>query len=435
MKRLKVFAGKINKRKVIPVKKVDAYNDQWLGYDGQKIDSVSEILSLLVPVAVKEFTRLINQEVDLLCGKRYSQGSTNRRWGSQAGSIFLANQKVRVEKPRVRNYDSNQEMRLQHYEDLQNPNSFDETAFINGLIGVSKRNYAKAIPKIASSFGFTKSSISRRCIKTMEKKLRELNERDIGSLNIISVIIDGKRFRDRGAMIAMGISEDGHKHVLGIYESNSENSEACNNLLSELEKRGLSNKEILFVVDGGSGLNKALEERHNVDDTAKRSCVRVRCFVHKWNNIKKQLPEEALERVGPMFWSIRDASTMDQAKLCSDRLEAILQDYNLSALNSYLEAKADLLNIHRLRLTPSLKKFFSTTNAIESLNSLVEEDLRRVKRIKSSKQFQYWLASSCLEGEKKMKRVRGYKELPALKVALSNMCNQPKKLDIMAVNE
>ena len=74
--------------------------------------------------------------------------------------------------------------------------------------------------------------------------------------------------------------------------------------------------------------------------------------------------------------------------------------------------------IHQLGLSQLLKKFFSTTNPIESLNSLIEEDMRRVKKWKNSEHFQRWLATYCLESEKRMRRPRGHNGLPALWVQL-----------------
>ena len=105
----------------------------------------------------------------------------------------------------------------------------------------------------------------------------------------------------------------------------------------------------------------------------------------------------------------------------SDRLESVLRDLNLSALESYREAKDDLLVIHELKLSMGLKKFFSTTNPIESLNSLLEEDMRRVKRWRDSEHFQRWLATYCLASEKKMRRIRGHASLPGLWVKLRSL--------------
>jgi putative transposase len=95
---------------------------------------------------------------------------------------------------------------------------------------------------------------------------------------------------------------------------------------------------------------------------------------------------------------------------------------NKSARKTFEETEDDLLVIHELNLTAELKKILSTTNPIESLNSLTEEDTRRVKSWKSSEHFQRWLATACLHSEKRMRRIKGYRGLTALKVALSSLC-------------
>ena len=130
-----------------------------------------------------------------------------------------------------------------------------------------------------------------------------------------------------------------------------------------------------------------------------------------------------------MFWALRDAKDLSEAKVLSDRLEAVLRDLNVSALQSYLEAKTDLLVIHELKLSKELKRFFSTTNPIESLNSLIEEDMRRVKRWTDSGHFQRWLATYCLNSEKRMRRCRGYRELPGLWVKLRTLTDKQNDID------
>ena len=182
-------------------------------------------------------------------------------------------------------------------------------------------------------------------------------------------------------------------------------------------------------MDGGSGLNKALNEKYQIEDPKNRRAYRVRCFIHKWRNIEDVLDEKGSQDAAPLFWAIRDARDMTAAKSCSDALEACLKRHNVSALNSYLEAKDDLLAIHRLQIGAQLKKFFSSSNPIESLNSLLEEDTRRVKRWKSSEHFQRWLATACLHNEKRMRKIRGFRALPALKIRLQEVCNREQAVD------
>jgi len=424
MPKLKVYQGKVNRRTTVPVKQQQAFLDQWQDFDGKAIDSKHLLISMLLPPAVKEFMRELDSEVRALCGSRYEHGTENQRWGAQPGSITLANQKVRIKKPRVRSALTKKELPLTTYDQFQDSGLFDEQVFTEGLKKVSQRDFKEGLPKIAASFGFTKSSVSRRWVKATEKKLTELNTRDLGKLGIVAVLIDGKRFSSRGVVIAMGIGLDGKKTVLGIYECSTENSAACQNLLSDLEARGLAERELLFVVDGGSGLNKALEDRYDIDKKEARRAVRVRCFVHKWWNLEKNISDECKGEAAGLFWGIRDAQSLDVAIGCADALEAVLYKDNQSALKSFREAREDLLMLQRLRIGASLKKFFSSTNAIESLNYLSEEDLRRVKKWRDSGHFQRWIATSVLRSEKRMHRVRGHQGLVAMKVALSNLCHK-----------
>ena len=234
-------------------------------------------------------------------------------------------------------------------------------------------------------------------------------------------------YRKHGVIIALGVASDGRKYVLGIFQADTENSASCIDLLNNLEKRGLKSTGLMFIVDGGAGLNKALEVKYAVSDKKSRRAIKIRCHIHKWRNIEKALGDDAHKASG-LFWALRDAKDMAEAKVISDRLESVLRDQNMSALASYLEAKDDLLIIHELKLSKKLKRFFSTTNAIESLNSLIEEDMRRVKNWKNSEHFQRWLATYCLASEKKMRRIHGHASLPGLWIKLRSMTEDKQEV-------
>src|SRR3989344_2447316 len=402
---------KINRKPLKHARRQDILEEKFEGIDGP-INTQHMLISTLLPPAVKMFLQDCAREVNVLCGERYKHGKLNQRWGDQKGSIILANQHVAVPKLRVWS-KSGVEVPLQTYEDFQDPRLFEQAVFTEGLRRVSQRDYEKGIPKIGNSFGFKKSSVSRRWIKATAKKIDELQKRSLTEMDIRAVFIDGKRFRKHGVIVALGVAGDGRKFVLGIYQADTENHQSCLNLLNDLEKRGLPSCGLLFIVDGGSGLNKALNIKYACDDKRRRRAIRIRCHIHKWRNIEKALGDEA-HKASALFWALRDAKDMAEAKVISDRLESVLRALNMSAFESYLEAKDDLLIIHELKLSRQLKQLFSTTNPIESLNSLIEEDMRRVKKWKDSEHFQRWLATYCLNSEKKMHRVRGHMALPGL---------------------
>ena len=412
---------KINRKKLKHAKKSDIIENKFENLDGP-IETQHLLISTLLPPAVKMFMAEIENEVEKICGDRYRHGKTNHRWGSQNGSIVLGNQNVALEVPRVRAKDG-AEMKLKTYQDFQDRRLFDQAVFTEGIKKVSQRDYEKGVGQIANSFGFKKSSVSRKWIKATAKKIEDLQKRALKEMDIRAVFIDGKRFAKHGVIIALGVGSSGQKNVLGIYQADTENSRSCLNLLNDLEKRGLPESGLIFIVDGGSGLNKALEQKYLVHDKKRRRAIRIRCYVHKWRNIEKALGAESHKALG-LFWALRDARDLTEAKVISERLESVLRDLNLSALNSYLEAKEDLLVIHELKLSKKLKTFFSTTNPIESLNYLIEEDMRRVKRWKDSEHFQRWCATFCLAAEKRMRKIHGYQSLPGLWILIRKLTEQ-----------
>jgi len=417
------------RRQVVAISRKELEAGQVPGFEpGVMLDSQYLLITALLPPAVKEFLAQCESEVAGICGKRHArEEGLLSRWGTQGGSIYLGGQKVAVQKPRVRGADG--EHTLSTYERFQDQKLFDQQVFQEGIRRVSQRDYEKGLPKIAASFGMSKSKVSRHWVKATENQLEKLRTRNLKDLGITAVFIDGKRFAKLGAVVALGVGSDGRKHVLGLYQSSTESSAACRELLDDLERRGLPESEILFIVDGGSGLNKALDEKYQAHDPEQRRAYRVRCYVHKWRNITDVLTPKQSEEAAGLFWAIREARDLTQAMECASALEKLLGKFNASALASFLEAKDDLLALHRLGLSAEFRRFFSTTNPIESLNSLLEEDMRRVKRWQDSAHFRRWLATACLQNEKRMRRIRGFRSLPALVVRIQSLCTHEKTVD------
>ncbi len=215
--------SKINRKPLIHAKKADILENKFENMDGP-METQHLLISTLLPPAVKAFMAELESEVEKICGHRYSHGKENHRWGSQKGSIVLGNQHVALEVPRVRSKNKT-EINLQTYQDFQNPKLFDQAVFTEGIKKVSQRDYQKGVSKIANSFGFTKSSVSRKWVNTTAKKIEELQNRSLKELDIRAVFIDGKKFSKHGVIIALGVAVSGKKYVLGIYLSSSTNSD------------------------------------------------------------------------------------------------------------------------------------------------------------------------------------------------------------------
>ena len=78
----------------------------------------------------------------------------------------------------------------------------------------------------------------------------------------------------------------------------------------------------------------------------------------------------------------------------------------------------ETLTLHRLGVYGVLGASLKTTNALESVNALVEERCAKVDHWKNSSQRQRWLATALLDIEPRLRRIKGYRHLAALRTAL-----------------
>src|SRR3990172_11741749 len=73
--------------------------------EGEALDTRIALIQALIPLGLHAVEELLQQEVQALAGPRYARadGRPHRvRWGRQPGSISLADQKLPIQVPRVR---------------------------------------------------------------------------------------------------------------------------------------------------------------------------------------------------------------------------------------------------------------------------------------------------------------------------------------------
>jgi transposase-like protein len=78
----------------------------------------------------------------------------------------------------------------------------------------------------------------------------------------------------------------------------------------------------------------------------------------------------------------------------------------------------ETLTLHRLGLFSGLGASLKTTNCLESLLSQVARRTGKVCHWRNSDQKQRWVGSALMDIEPKLRRIKGYRHLPLLRVAL-----------------
>ena len=157
------------------------------------------MIQALIPLGLRAVEDALQAEVTALAGARYVHGdgvSGVVRWGQQAGSIYLADQKVPVTVPRVRDQGHHCEVPLATYQQLQVPRAHDLGLFRRVLGGLSCREYEAAAEAVPAAFGLTRASVSRRFIRASARELRRLQERSLGDAQwlVLVLVLDGKTF-------------------------------------------------------------------------------------------------------------------------------------------------------------------------------------------------------------------------------------------------
>ncbi len=325
-----------------------------------------------------------------------------KKWASQGGSIYLGDQKIRVEHPRLRGTKG--EMVLESYQKMKDPGMFSEELLCRILRGISAQRYSETVIEAAEAFGVSASSVSRHIVSVTTKKLKEFKERDLSDFRAFAVFIDTIHRAGKAFMVALGIDAEGRKCVLGFWEGATENNEVCKGLFRDLERRGLHmTKKVVWVTDGGSGIIKALKERFG------RKLIHQRCTIHKDRNIQKHLPKRYRKEAHRLYRTALEQTEYKDARQMLLEFERWLRRINESAADSLLEAIEGILTLHRLKVPALLRKTLHSTNPIESMFATVRDCEGNIKRYRGSQMSQRWLAAVCLHCEEGFRRVKGYR--------------------------
>jgi transposase-like protein len=375
------------------------------------------MIQALIPLGLKAVEEALVQEVTALAGPRYGRTDAHPevvRWGAQRGSIYLADQKLAIQVPRVRDRRAQCEVPLATYATLQTPRAGDVGLFRRVLGGISCREYEAAAEAVPEAFGLARSSVSRRFIRASAQELRRLQERRLDDAEWAALVLDGKAFAGDALVVALGVTATGEKRILGLVQTASENKRVIAAFLRALGERGFPlDQRLLVVLDGSKGMHAAVREV--LGDVPIQ-----RCQWHKRENVVSYLAKHEQPAWRRKLQAAYAHPTYADAKRALERLHRELRLRNESAADSLAEGLDETLTLHRLNVFPELGVSFKTTNLIESVMSRLEARTRRVTHWRTSDQKMRWCAAALGVMERQFRRVKHYRQLPLLKRALQN---------------
>jgi putative transposase len=387
---------------------------------GELVGAAREgLLALSVGVGLGVLSEMLEEEVDDVVGPKgkWNPGRTAVRHGHDDGEVTLGGRRVGVRRPRVRTADGESEVPLATYEHFADRDPLARVVLERMLAGVSTRRYRRTQEPVGEQVETTarstsKSSVSRTFIERTRHALSELMSRQLSDLRLAVMMIDGIELKERMMIVALGITTEGVKVPLGLWEGSTENATVATALLSDLVERGLDPEQgMLFVIDGSKALRKAVL-------TVFGEVPVQRCVRHKERNVVRHLAERDRP---PILARMRRAWADTDYHRARDQLTRLADELDHThpgAAASLREGMDETLTVIRLGIKGKLKRTLESTNPCESMIDCVRTTQRNVKHWSSGEMGLRWTAAGMLEAEKQFRKVVGYLQLPQLAIAI-----------------
>lgn len=392
------------------------------------------LLACSTALGLEVMVELMELEVTELAGPKgkHNPARTAMRHGSQPGTVTLGGRRLGMRRPRVRSVDEEaaRELGLQSYAAFSSTDLLAEGIVARMLAGLSTRRYTAGLEPVGQAVeqaasGTSKSAISRRFVAATAERLAELLARRLEEERWLVVFLDGFGMGEHLLVGALGVTGDGTKVPLGVAEGTTENKAVCTRLVADLAERGLdATKGVLFVIDGGKALERAIRAVFGAKALIQR------CRQHKERNVTDHLPEAERPLVQRRLRAAWANPNPGQAKAELEQLARSLDRQRPGAAASLREGLEQTLTVTRLGVGGKLLQTVASTNPMESMIEIIRDHAGRVKRWSSGEMALRWAAAGMLAAQGQFRRVKGYQELPQLALALERATAQePGMLD------
>jgi transposase-like protein len=331
---------------------------------------LTELTKMLSKITIEA---ALNAELDdhLGYGKHEASDSTNSRNGYMSKTLHTDNGTFEINTPRDRNGDF--EPRLIKKNQRRMPSIASKVVhfYTNGL---STREISSTFKELYDA-DVSPALISKITDAVIEQVI-EWQSRPLDAVYpiiyldcIVLKIRQDKQVIKKSVYLALGVNLDGHKELLGLWLAETEGAKFWLSVLTELQNRGV--KDILIAcVDGLKGFPDAINTVY--PDTHIQLCI-----VHMVRNSMKFVPYKDYKAIAADLKKIYQSATEDEALLSLDHF-ADRWDEKYPQISKSWRAHWENLNT-LFNYPQDIRKAIYTTNAIESLNSVIRKATKKRK--------------------------------------------------------
>ena len=292
----------------------------------------------------------------------YRNGFRERELTTRIGTLTL-----RV--PRHRNGEFSTAM----FERYQRSEQALVLAMIEMVInGVSTRKIATVTEELCGK-SFSKSTVSSLCGR-LDPYVKAFRTRPLNT-HYEFLVVDAlylkvredKKVISKGLLIAVGITDEGQREVIGFTLADSESEESWGGFFCDLKERGL-NSVGLVTSDDHKGLVKAI--RKHFQGTAWQ-----RCQTHFSRNVLDKTPKKHQQEVKQSLNRIYNAKDMEESRRLLKETLTAFESEAPNAMKVLEDGFDDAMAV--MSLPRKYRQKFRTSNGVERLN----EEIRRRDRV------------------------------------------------------
>jgi putative transposase len=333
----------------------------------QDLNNFSQMLTKITVEAA------LNAELDEHLGysKHRKSSTSNNRNGTSTKTIITDDGQFELETPRDR--EGTFEPQLVKKQQTRFT-SMDDKVLSLYAKGMTTREIVATFKELYGA-DVSASLISRITDSVIEQVI-EWQSRPLDSVYpivyldcIVLKIRQDKRVINKAVYLALGVNMEGQKELLGMWMSENEGAKFWLNVLTELQNRGV--KDILIAcIDGLKGFPDAI-------NTVYPEAQIQLCIVHMIRNSVKYVPWKDYKVLTADLKGIYRAVTEDEALRALDEFSGKWDEKYPQISRSW---RAHWHNLNTLFSYPEdIRKAIYTTNAIESLNSVIRKAIKKRK--------------------------------------------------------
>ena len=339
----------------------------------KNIKTEHDLTALMKMMSKITIEAALNAELDDHLGydKHEVTDSSNSRNGYTSKTILTEDGSFEIDTPRDRNGDF--EPKLVKKNQRRMPSVQDKVMHFYTR-GLSTREIADTLKELYDA-DVSPALISNITDAVIDKVI-EWQSRPLDAVYpivyldcIVLKIRQDKRVINKSVYLALGVNLEGQKELLGMWLSENEGAKFWLNVLTELQNRGV--KDILIAcVDGLKGFPDAINTVY--PDTHIQLCI-----VHMVRNSMKFVPWKDYKAIAADLKAIYQATTEEKALQSLDQFAERWDEKYPQISKSW---RAHWQNLNTLFNYPQdIRKAIYTTNAIESLNSVIRKAIKKRK--------------------------------------------------------